>query len=236
MDVLKFVTVSEDGIRHAIDMELSSRIFKKMPGLGFQTVQSLAGYVCVVVEPEAGAFVPAKGIPILPIKMGREKYECVIAPVPGCLQLDNGKVLDIDAQGDVRFATPGNARRMAEIVLVGFDGSTDETDDHVLWVTAPTEASEDSAVFLRRMSGDIQGRGLMPLIRDLQVVESSDFDSADFHLPQDMDALGKRIEALTLLSPLPGTVGFFAPDPSHKGKNPNIGYPEILVGRRLEVA
>lgn len=196
MDAFKFVTVSDIGIRHSVDLALSGKIFNKAPSLGFQTVQSLAGHVCVAVEPEAGALVPTEGMTILPIKMGREKYECVIVPVPGRLQLDDGKVLDINAQGDVRFATPGNDRRMAEIVLVGFDGSTDETDDHVLWVTAPVGADEASTAILQRISGDLQARGVMPVIRDLQVVESSDFDSADYHLPQDMDALVKRIETV----------------------------------------
>jgi hypothetical protein len=80
-----------------------------------------------------------------------------------------------------------------EVTAVGFDGSTDATDDHVLWVWC-----RDEAWLLGSLSGaPYQGYDTL----DMQL----DPNEYDFIMPKDVQALHDRLRALAGI-PLLGQV------------------------------
>ena len=99
-----------------------------------------------------------------------------------------------------------------EVVAVGFDGSTDATDDHVLWVWSETEQwLKDSLKGARHQS-------YSKMFYDLQPHEF------DFILPKDVQALHDKLRTLagvpcqvergeTYYHPKYGDVTFIASDP-----------------------
>lgn len=68
-----------------------------------------------------------------------------------------------------------------EIIAVGFYGGTDETDDRILWVSAPDEITLYNAVEGMPHKG----------VSDLP----DDADGIDYVLPEDTDALRARLQA-----------------------------------------
>lgn len=105
-DATPFRTITEDGIELSAPLGATGQVFKKCAKFGFQTVQALAGHVVVLVEPKVGAPVIEGQTVGFPVKDGWEKYHCAILPYPGCLRLDNGRVLEVDSAGEVAFARP----------------------------------------------------------------------------------------------------------------------------------
>lgn len=60
-----------------------------------------------------------------------------------------------------------------EVVLPGFDGSTDETDDRILWIEAADMAADMAAV-TRRLPCALIGRNMAP-------------GAVDYSLPRDAE-------------------------------------------------
>lgn len=80
--------------------------------------------------------------------------------------------------------TNASARLAFELTLAGFIGSSDATDDHVLWVTAPSAEDVASAI-----------EGLDCACTPMDFVSEQDID---FVLPDQRDALRQRINQCTV--------------------------------------
>jgi hypothetical protein len=78
-----------------------------------------------------------------------------------------------------------SALSVFEVVLPGFDGSTDETDDKVLWIAAKTLEE------VQRLVDPLRAEALDGLI-DQEVAELS--RNLDYTLPADADALLERVD------------------------------------------
>lgn len=81
----------------------------------------------------------------------------------------------------------GTSEQKYEVVIRGFDGATDETDDHILAVEAQMSESE--------IIGLMASRGALS---DVEVISSlpDSYEDIDFRLPEDLDALLARIKEI----------------------------------------
>jgi len=84
-----------------------------------------------------------------------------------------------------------------EIVVKGFDGSTSDTDDKILWVSYSGEAK--FADYVKSLNNDMI-KGWSPLGQTLRVIERPDFampfhtEALDFVLPFQQDELIKALD------------------------------------------
>lgn len=98
-------------------------------------------------------------------------------------------LLDLDA------LTP--PMQVMELVLQGFDGGTDETDDRIVTVGVPILADlseEDQITALRNAIADF---GILPLVEAVSVLHIPfDFAEIDFSLPGEMPMLVANIKEI----------------------------------------